>query len=43
MNRVAPFAGAWIEIKHLNEINNNVYVAPFAGAWIEITISAVSL
>ena len=34
--KVAPFAGAWIEIETpfiLNILND---VAPFAGAWIEI-------
>ena len=34
--RVAPFAGAWIEIHNWNVIIFIVYVAPFAGAWIEI-------
>ena len=34
--RVAPFAGAWIEIEwHVGECFLQ-YVAPFAGAWIEI-------
>ena len=33
---VAPFAGAWIEIKALSEWKKKQAVAPFAGAWIEI-------
>ena len=33
---VAPFAGAWIEIKWYISICNLYRVAPFAGAWIEI-------
>ena len=33
---VAPYAGAWIEIrKYLKEITTTE-VAPYAGAWIEI-------
>ena len=35
-NKVAPFAGAWIEIKLMEESSLIVKVAPFAGAWIEI-------
>ena len=34
---VAPFAGAWIEIKNVNFSAIEHKVAPFAGAWIEIT------
>ena len=34
--RVAPFAGAWIEIFAYNVGNIDQLVAPFAGAWIEI-------
>ena len=33
---VAPFAGAWIEIKFCYSICFLETVAPFAGAWIEI-------
>ena len=35
-SRVAPFTGAWIEIKY--SVYNIIYskVAPFTGAWIEI-------
>ena len=40
---VAPFTGAWIEIKELlNEISPE-YVAPFTGAWIEISIHAIAI
>ena len=43
---VAPFAGAWIEIRiRLFSIAYATIVAPFAGAWIEIreTLSARDL
>ena len=33
---VAPFAGAWIEIRETFTIKEGYAVAPFAGAWIEI-------
>ena len=33
---VAPFAGAWIEMRLLNFLRWHRPVAPFAGAWIEI-------
>ena len=33
---VAPFAGAWIEIRSIKVETNIIDVAPFAGAWIEI-------
>ena len=38
---VAPFTGAWIEIR-INNRRNTVgkKVAPFTGAWIEIRNSA---
>ena len=37
MNRVAPLAGAWIEIIGCIIIDINAdTVAPLAGAWIEI-------
>ena len=36
---VAPFAGAWIEIRSVKEVKMAVKVAPFAGAWIEIVRS----
>ena len=35
-NRVAPFAGAWIEILLLRDVGYIQQVAPFAGAWIEM-------
>ena len=35
---VAPFAGAWIEIKKRKPKTIKRNVAPFAGAWIEIWI-----
>ena len=34
--KVAPFAGAWIEITLKDYNVENGTVAPFAGAWIEI-------
>ena len=34
--RVAPLAGAWIEICSDSERGTKVSVAPLAGAWIEI-------
>ncbi len=41
--RVAPFAGAWIEIEwHVGECFLQ-YVAPFAGAWIEILFAGGKL
>ena len=36
INAVAPFAGAWIEIKGADVLSLPLFVAPFAGAWIEI-------
>ena len=41
--RVAPFAGAWIEIFAIGIASLNVIVAPFAGAWIEITIFELTI
>ena len=38
--KVAPFAGAWIEIAEGMEQTGQRFVAPFAGAWIEIIASA---
>ena len=37
---VAPFTGAWIEIRSGNEVSSCFNVAPFTGAWIEIAASA---
>ena len=34
--KVAPFAGAWIEMLSYSAYCILVFVAPFAGAWIEI-------
>ena len=39
MFKVAPFAGAWIEIRNPTGGGTVYEVAPFAGAWIEIAIS----
>ena len=37
LGRVAPFAGAWIEIRNGNSrCHAGRWVAPFAGAWIEM-------
>ena len=36
--KVAPLAGAWIEIKYTSRIDFLMSVAPLAGAWIEIAI-----
>ena len=33
---VAPFTGAWIEIRSLSLLFKSLIVAPFTGAWIEI-------
>ena len=34
--KVAPFTGAWIEIKMIFSWARMTRVAPFTGAWIEI-------
>ena len=39
MKKVAPFAGAWIEIYVNMQDKDPWTVAPFAGAWIEIKYS----
>ena len=39
---VAPFAGAWIEIRVPERLPPRFRVAPFAGAWIEIGQKAVN-
>ena len=36
--RVAPLAGAWIEIELSEEEIKCILVAPLAGAWIEIRL-----
>ena len=44
MSKVAPFAGAWIEIVDYLRNYPERFVAPFAGVWIEIsTETALSL
>ena len=35
---VAPYAGAWIEIRETLTKKGAATVAPYAGAWIEIEI-----
>ena len=35
--RVAPYAGAWIEICLMKVFLRLTNVAPYAGAWIEIS------
>ena len=37
MARVAPFTGAWIEIRGTGDTVAVSKVAPFTGAWIEIS------
>ena len=41
--RVAPFAGAWIEMETVLVFPSCQNVAPFAGAWIEISCLGVTL
>mgnify|MGYP006864493747 CR=1 FL=1 len=41
--KVAPFAGAWIEIKWIPNPHILQPVAPFAGAWIEITRTCTTI
>ena len=36
MIKVAPLAGAWIEMWYAKYKNTSQLVAPLAGAWIEI-------
>ena len=38
-NIVAPFVGAWIEIRLCPYFDEWQLVAPFVGAWIEITLT----
>ena len=38
---VAPFTGAWIEIKLTLDKHQYDMVAPFTGAWIEIRLAAI--
>ena len=41
LEKVAPFAGAWIEINHARTLQALIPVAPFAGAWIEILLKSI--
>ena len=34
--KVAPYTGAWIEIKAMDLLSISGKVAPYTGAWIEI-------
>ena len=38
LKTVAPFTGAWIEIRQDRLLHHSKLVAPFTGAWIEITV-----
>ena len=40
--RVAPHAGAWIEMYKRIAYISTAFVAPHAGAWIEINIWSIS-
>ena len=40
---VAPFTGAWIEIRVTVPLVTLSSVAPFTGAWIEIAVKVLSL
>ena len=42
-DKVAPFAGAWIEMCRVVLSAVGVAVAPFAGAWIEIINAAMDI
>ena len=37
VEEVAPYTGAWIEIKFESYLNDSGPVAPYTGAWIEIS------
>ena len=41
--KVAPLAGAWIEIQGVEYAKQFVDVAPLAGAWIEILLICVCI
>ena len=41
-NGVAPYVGAWIEIKVKGHSTCPGFVAPYVGAWIEISMSCCS-
>ena len=38
--KVAPFSGAWIEIRWFKNLYQMLIVAPFSGAWIEISTAS---
>ena len=38
---VAPFTGAWIEMRHGHAHHGGNHVAPFTGAWIEMLTKAI--
>ena len=38
--KVAPLAGAWVEICHVRNVRLMPLVAPLAGAWVEIVSAA---
>ena len=40
---VAPYAGAWIEMRAERLCSGHPYVAPYAGAWIEIVKKMATL
>ena len=37
-DKVAPYTGAWIEIRRIQMNKQEAIVAPYTGAWIEISI-----
>ena len=39
--KVAPYAGAWIEICKKSNYYWSALVAPYAGAWIEIFLNSI--
>ena len=43
LENVAPYTGAWIEIKVTKQENRNTVVAPYTGAWIEIIFTQTAL
>ena len=40
-DRVAPFTGAWIEMRTMCSAPVWILVAPFTGAWIEIGLAVL--
>ena len=41
MIKVAPLAGAWIEMWYAKYKNTSQLVAPLAGAWIEMNLDVL--